>query len=58
MVDNPSLRAMLPQALEQAYGNAVIEAGAETDLPEAAFPQNCPWTYDQIMDPNFWPEAK
>jgi hypothetical protein len=55
MADNPSLKSMLPQAVEQAYGNPVIEAGADTGLPDATFPPSCPWTYEQMMDPHFWP---
>ena len=57
MADNPSLKSMLPQAIVQAYGNAVIEAGAETGLPEATFPEICPWSYEQMMDADFWPEV-
>ncbi len=58
MEDNPSLKSMVPEAVERAYGNAVIEAGAETGLPEATFPQSCPWSFEQMMDPNFFPEDK
>ncbi len=57
MADNPSLKSMLSQAIDQAYGNAVIEAGAETGLPEATFPEICPWSYEQMMDADFWPEV-
>jgi hypothetical protein len=57
MTDNPSLKSVLAQAIDQAYGNAVIEAGADTGLPETTFPLSCPWSYEQIMDPGFWPEA-
>ena len=57
MADNPSLKSMLPQAIVQAYGNAVIEAGAETGLPEATFPDICPWTYERMMDTDFLPEV-
>jgi hypothetical protein len=57
MADNQSLKSVLSQALDQAYGNAVIEAAAGTGLPETTFPQSCPWSYEQIMDPDFWPEA-
>lgn len=56
MDDNPSLKAILPQVLDQAYGNALIEAGAETGLLESAFPAVCPWTFDQIKSPDFWPD--
>lgn len=55
MDDNPSLKAMLPQAIDQAYSNALIEAGAETGLLESAFPAVCPWTFGHITNPSFWP---
>jgi hypothetical protein len=54
--DNPSLKALLPQAIERAYGNAVIEAKAETGLPGSPFPTVCPWSLKQMMDPDFWPQ--
>ena len=57
LADNPSLKAVVPQAIAQAYGNAVIEAAAETGFAEAAFPPACPWTFAQITDADFWPEA-
>ena len=53
--DNPSLRPKIPEAIEQSYGNAVIEAASETGFPEANFPVLCPWTFDQIMSEGFWP---
>jgi hypothetical protein len=55
MADNPSLKALLRVAIEQAYGTAAIEAETETGLSGDAFPQKCPWTYEQMMDPDFWP---
>ncbi len=57
MADNPSLKALTPQAIEQAYGNAVIEAGAETGLDDSALPPACPWTFAQLTDADFWPQA-
>ena len=53
--DNPSLKAKLGEAIEDAYGNVLIEAAAETGLPEHTFPQTCPWPFDQLMDERFWP---
>jgi len=53
--DNPSLKAKVPEVIEQAYGNAVIEAASETGQLEATFPTECPWTFDQMMEPAFWP---
>lgn len=55
MADNPSLVSTLPDGLNRAYGNAVLTAGAETDLPDSLFPPGCPWTFAQIMDQAFWP---
>jgi hypothetical protein len=57
MADNPSLKAVVPAAIAQAYGNAVIEAGAQTGLLESTFPAHCPWTFDEMLDAAFWPGA-
>jgi hypothetical protein len=57
MADNPSLKSVTAPAIEQAYGNAVIQARAETGLPEATFPADCPWGFDEISDAEFWPGA-
>ena len=54
--DNPSLKALVPQAMSRAYGNAVLNAEAESGLPGAAFPSACPWTFEQVVDPDFWPQ--
>lgn len=56
LADNPSLRAVIPAAVEQAYGTAVIAAETETGLVEATFPRTCPWGFEQMMDADFWPE--
>jgi hypothetical protein len=55
--DNPSLKAILPGAIEDAYGDAIIGAGAETGLGEDRFPKICPWSYSQISAEDFWPEG-
>ncbi len=55
MTDNPGLKTVLPQAIEQAYGNAVIEASAETGLLESSFPAVCPWSFEQSSEADFWP---
>jgi len=54
--DNPSLRLKIPEAISRAYAEAVVIAGDETKLGEAAFPQSPPWSFDEIMNPDFWPE--
>jgi hypothetical protein len=55
LLDNPSLKSKLAAAIAQAYGTAVIEAETETGLDEATFPATCPWTFEQMMKPDFWP---
>ncbi len=55
--DNPSLQGVLPLAIGQAYRDAVIEAAGETGMLRQTFPAVCPWTFDQIMDEDFWPGA-
>ena len=57
LADNPSLKGVLPEVIADAYGNAVIEAGGETGLPEAIFPAVCPWSFEQMMAEDFWPEG-
>ena len=54
--DNPSLKPLTPNAMQIAYRDAVLEAVAETGLPRSAFPEACPWSFEQAMDAGFWPE--
>lgn len=56
LADNPSLKAKLPEALEMAYERARIEASLETKLPIAKLPNAAPWSFEQMMDSDFWPE--
>ena len=53
--DNPSLKAVLPAAVEEAFRIAVIEAEAETGLSKATFPESCRWDFEQVMAEDFWP---
>ena len=50
---NPSLEPLLAEALEDAYGDALLIAARETDLDESAFPPACPFTLEEIMDANW-----
>jgi hypothetical protein len=54
--DNPSLKSRLDDAIADAYTVTVIRAAAETELAEALFPARCPWSFEQMMDADFWPE--
>jgi hypothetical protein len=55
--DNPSLKPQSGSAVADAFEEARLEAARETGLDEAAFPEQCPWTWDEIADDNFWPEG-
>ncbi|MQP68171.1 DUF29 family protein [Niveispirillum sp. SYP-B3756] len=55
LADNPSLKAKLSEAIANAYRLALVEAERETGLPETTFPAECPWSFDQIASPDFWP---
>ena len=56
LADNPSLRARLAQSVVDAYKRACLAAANETDLDTDAFPATCRWSFQQIMDPGFWPD--
>ena len=53
--DNPSLKAKLGEAIVDAYRKAALMAVGETGLAKGTFPQSCPWSFDQIIDEEFWP---
>jgi hypothetical protein len=54
--DSPSLKPKLAELLAQCYPRAFIEASDETGLPPATFPSSCPFTLEQILDQEFFPE--
>jgi hypothetical protein len=53
--DSPSLRPQVPPFVAEVYPTARAEACDETGLPETTFPQECPWTAEQMLDDDFWP---
>ena len=53
--ENPGLKSKLSELIETAYGYALSGAMRETGLREQIFPGTNPWTYEQFMDPKFWP---
>jgi len=57
LADNPSLKPKLPELLADAYGDATLLASRETGLTETSFPAALTWSFEQIMDDGFWPEA-
>ena len=55
--DSPSLRREVPGLLTRRYPAARLLAHDATELPLATFPQECPWTAEQLLDDDFWPDA-
>lgn len=54
--DNPGLKPKLPKALQDAYRHAIVGAERETGLPRRTFPDTCPWTFEQIINLDFYPD--
>jgi len=52
----PSLTPYLREQLPDVYPVAVEGAIEETNLADATFPPACPFSLDQILDPDFFPE--
>lgn len=53
--DNPGLKPQLSGLLDDAYRLAKVNASKETGLDKLVFAQECPWTWEQIMDDGFFP---
>ena len=53
----PSLAGYPAEVLNDAYHIARLRAAGETGLDDSAFPATCPWTVEQVLDEQFWPES-
>ncbi|MGA9865397.1 MAG: DUF29 domain-containing protein [Acetobacteraceae bacterium] len=56
LIDNPSLKPSLPEALADAYDLARLTAQRETGLLDNTFPPTCPFSFEQAADEQFWPD--
>jgi hypothetical protein len=56
--DSPSLRRYPGSVLAEEYETARLRASDETGLPASTFPRSSPFTIEQVLDPDFWPEGK
>jgi hypothetical protein len=54
--ESPSLRPQVPELRHEAYPDAARDAVHETGLRLQAFPADCPFTVEQILDPGYVPE--
>jgi Domain of unknown function DUF29 len=54
--DSSSLAGQVPQMLNDEYPAARADAIDETGLSEETFSAQCPFTTEQVLDAEFWPE--
>jgi len=54
--NKPSLKSYLPDAVVEAYPDAVKIATQETKLALSAFPSESPYSIEQLLDEYFYPE--
>ena len=55
--NNPGLKPYLPEAVAEVYPDAVKLAAKETKILPIHFPQQCPYSIEQIRDEDFYPKA-
>ena len=53
---SPSLNPFFPQAIEQAYPDALRIATQETGIKETMFPGKCPFNERELLDEGYWPQ--
>ena len=55
---NPSLRPTVPAVVTESYPHARLMALDATEEPSTTFPETCPWTPEQVLEAEFWPEGE
>ena len=55
LTDSPSLRAQLRPRVSSEYERSRAAASRETNLPLETFPDECPYSPKQLIDPEFFP---
>jgi Domain of unknown function DUF29 len=53
--DSPSLRPYPVSVLDRCYADGRTQAALEARLPETAFPEQCPFGIDDILDIGWLP---
>jgi Domain of unknown function DUF29 len=55
LTESPSMRGDLIDALPTEYTRARVLAAKECDLPAEQFPEDCPYSKEELVDPDFMP---
>jgi hypothetical protein len=53
LLQNPSLKPYLLEIIADAYESGKNLVIGETPLDDSDLPENCPYTFEQLFDPNF-----
>ena len=56
--ESPSLRSLPSEVLAERYARAREKASEETTIFLELFPAACPYTIEEVLDPEFWPGGK
>lgn len=56
--NSPSLKNYLNEAVAKAYPKALALAAKETGIPKTVFPKECPYSLEQLLDDDFYPQTK
>ena len=54
--DSPSLKTYITQVFPDRYPSARLDAESETGIAFDLFPDECPFTLEEVMDVNFMPD--
>ena len=53
LADNPGLKPRIPEAMARGYRRARLQAAKETGLEEKAFPETCPYSFEDSVSRAF-----
>ena len=53
--ENPSLKPYLEEAIAKSYKQAIALVVKETPLDKHDLPSQCPYSFDQVLDQDFYP---
>lgn len=56
--ESPSLKPALKKNLADTYLDSTFLAAAEMDVDASIFPNTCPFSLDEILNPDFLPDQK
>lgn len=54
--ENPSLASKLDERMAKAYVKSLLLAARETGLSKSTFPPACPFSAEQLLSEDYWPE--